>query len=223
MAIVLGTPSVVEISSTETTVVITPLITHTSIPGTTVNFDLSAQTLGAEGEAKFTVTVNSAASEYVSSLVTTWTYPETTLWLSFGSTQTAFILTGTGVTEITIPSQYNLVTVKGVETAVDLAGIMITLSVEGSTNVIVQIPGTTASLEVAGFTKKFTAVTTIIAESGVTKYCGDQILADGVAGSACVMGTTFTIDVPGAFCWENIARTRIIEQPFLLSKTDMSK
>ena len=100
---------------------------------------------------------------------------------------------------------------------------MITLSVEGSTNVIVQIPGTTASLEVSGFTKEFTAVTTIIAESGVTKYCGDQILADGVAGSACVMGTTFTIDVPGAFCWENIARTRIIEQPFLLSKTDMSK
>ena len=223
VTVVLGTPSVVEVSATETTVMITPLNTHTSIPGTTVNFELSAQTLGADAEAKFTVTVNNAAQEYISSLVTTWTYPETTLWLSFGSTQTAFILTGTGVTEITIPSQHTHVTVNGVETAVDLAGITTTLSVEGSTNVIVQIPGTTASLEIPGFTTDFTAVTTTISESGDTKYCSDQTLADGAAGNTCVMGTTFTIDVPGAFCWENIAGTGIIEQLFLLSKTYMSE
>ena len=196
-----GTIYVVEVAAAETTVLITPLDTHTSIPGTTVNFEMAAQTLGDAADAKFTVTVDGAGQEYTSSLVTTWTYPETTLWLSFESTQTAFILTGTGVTEITIPSAHTHVMVNGVETAVDLAGITTTLSVEGSTNVIVQIPGTTASLEVAGFTTEFTAVTTTIAISGETTYCGDQTLEAGNAGSPCVMGTTFTIDVSGAILY----------------------
>ena len=196
-----GTIYAVEVAAAETTVMITPLDTHTSIPGTTVTFEMAAQTLGDAADAKFTVTANGAAQEYTSSLVTTWTYPETTLWLSFESTQTAFILTGTGVTEITIPSAHTHILINDIETAVDLAGITTTLSVEGSTNVIVQIPGTTASLEVPGLTAEFTAITTVITTDGETKYCGDQTLEAGDAGSACVMGTTFTIDVSGAILY----------------------
>ena len=190
----MGTPSVVEVAAAETTVSFEELNTVTSITPGVFTLDLSATTLAADGT--FGLTVNGAEVKATNSFETTFIYPGTTLELSFSSRQVAFQFTGEGSTEITIPGEHTHLTVDGIETAVDIPGITTTLTVTGSTNVIVGVPETVTQMTIPEATYMFSAITDTITEDNGTKYCGDQTLADGAAGSTCVMGTIFTVTLP---------------------------
>ena len=191
---VLGTPSVVEGAAAETTVSFEELNTVTSITPGVFTLDLSATTLAADGT--FGLTVNGAEVTATSNFATTFIYPGTTLELSFSSRQVAFQFTGEGSTEITIPGEHTHLTVDGIETAVDIPGITTTLTVTGSTNVIVGVPETVTQMTIPSVEYVFSAITDTITEDGGSKYCGDQTLAAGDTGSACVMGTIFTVTLP---------------------------
>ena len=191
---ILGTPSVVEVAAAETTVSFEELNTVTSITPGVFTLDLSATTLPADGT--FALTVNGAEVAATNSFETTFIYPGTTLELSFSSRQVAFQFTGEGSTEITNPGEHTHLTVDGIETAVDIPGITTTLTVTGSTNVIVGVPETVTQMTIPSVEYVFSAITDTITEDGGTKYCGDQTLAAGDAGSTCVMGTIFTVTLP---------------------------
>ena len=195
-----GTPSVVEISAVETTVDFTNVITHTSIPGTTVNFELSAATLAAD--SKFTATLDGTQSEFTAPFATTWEVSATTLELSFSARQTAFRFTGAVSTEITLPSQHTHITVDGVETAVDLPGLTTTIVATESTNVILDVPATTTQMTIPEATYLFSAITTTLTKDGSNSYfCDGQPVEAGGDNSPCVVGTTFTFDVSGAILY----------------------
>ena len=189
-----------EISAVETTVEFSDLNTHTSVSAAVFSVDLSAATLD---EGKFTFSIDGTEVAATSSFETTFLYSETTLELSFSARQTAFHFTGAISTEITLPSEHTHVTVDGIETAVDLPGLTTTIEVSESSNVIVNVPATTAQMTIPEATYVFSAVTDSVVKSGEgTYYCGtftDQTVngaADGNTGSPCVVGTIFTVTLP---------------------------
>ena len=188
--------SVVEVPAAETTVSFEAYNTHTSVSAAIFGVDLSVQTLDA---GKFTFSIDGSQVEATNSFATTFSYPGTTLELSFSARQTAFQFIGEGSTEITIPSEHTHVTVDGIETAVDIPGFTTTLTVTGSSNVIVNLPATTAQMTIPEATYVFSAVTdSVVTGEGATKYCGtftDQTV-DGDQNSPCVMGALFTVTLP---------------------------
>ena len=184
-----------EVPAAETTVSFEAYNTHTSVSAAIFSVDLSVQTLDA---GKFTFSIDGSQVEATNSFATTFSYPGTTLELSFSARQTAFQFIGEGSTEITIPSEHTHVTVDGIETAVDIPGFTTTLTVTGSSNVIVNIPATTAQMTIPEATYVFSAITDVVT-GDQTKYCGtftDQTLDNGDTGSPCVMGALFTVTLP---------------------------
>ena len=186
-----------ELSAAETTVSFEAYNTHTTIIPTVITFELSAKRID---KGKFTVTADGITQEYTSSLVTTWTYPSTVLELEFSARQTAFYFTGEGSTIVTIPTEHTHVTVDGIETAVDIPGFTTTLTVTGSSNIIAQIPATTAQMTIPEATYVFSAITDVVTQNGDTYYCGtftdQRTYAGDKNGSPCIVGTTFTVTLP---------------------------
>ena len=198
-AVVSGTPFVVEVPAAETTVSFEAYNTHTSVSAAVFSVDLSVQTLDA---GKFTFSIDGSQVEATNSFATTFSYPGTTLELSFSARQTAFQFIGEGSTEITIPSEHTHVTVDGIETAVDIPGVTTTLTVTGSSNVIVNIPATTAQMTIPEATYVFSAITDVVTQNGDKYYCGtftdQRTYGDGANTKACIVGTTFTVTLPSA-------------------------
>ena len=199
--VVSGTPSVIEIAAAETTLDIYPLFTHTVADATTISVEIGPQALRVGG-SEFTGNLNGALFTEIVPFTTTWTYPGTTLSLSFPSRQTAFIFSGAVSTEITIPPEHTHVTVDGIETAVDLPGFTTTIEVTDSTNVIVQLPEVTTTRKIYPETFEFTVHADIIHGVNGIKFCGTdeaQILTEqwgpGI-GNPCIPGTTFAVTLP---------------------------
>ena len=193
-----GTPSVVEVAGVETTVSFDVLNTHTSVSAAVFSVDLTANTLGDNGE--FTFTVDGSQVDATSSFETTFIYSGTTLELSFSSRQTAFHFTGEGSTEVTIPSIHSHLTVDGIETAVDIPGFTTTIVLTGSSDIIVDVPATTTQMTIPEATYVFSAITDIVTQGeGGTYYCGTNTETTYEAGAdqkTCVMGTIFTVTLP---------------------------
>ena len=161
---------------------------------------MSVQRAGAHS-GQFTFLVNGESVTAHSSFETAWVYPGTTVALSFPARQAAFAFTGEATAEVTISPEHTHLTIDGVETFVNLPGLTTTIGVSEATNVIVDLPAVTASLELSAETCAFTAVTDVQTESGKSYYCGTftgQTLTSGADGSPCVMGTTFTIILPAS-------------------------
>ena len=199
--VVSGTPSAVEVAAAETTVSFEAYNTHTSITPAVFSVYLSAQRIQTAdiNSGRFTFLVNGESVTAHSSFETTWVYPGTTLELSFSSRQTAFQFTGEGYTEITLPSEHTHLTVDGIETAVDIPGFTTTLTVTDSTNVIVNIPATTAQMAIPSVEHVFSVITASASKVDDTYYCGtftDQTLAAADANKPCVVGTIFTVTLP---------------------------
>ena len=172
--------------------------THTTIIPTVITFELSAKRI--DGAGKFTVTADGVTQEYTSSLVTTWTYPSTVLELEFSAGTTAFYFTGEGSTIVTIPTEHTHVTVDGIETAVDIPGFTTTLSVTGSSNVIVDVLATTTQMTIPEATYVFSAITDVVTQDGDKYYCGtftdQRAYGEAANTKACIVGTTFTVTLP---------------------------
>ena len=198
---VLGSPSVVEVEGTCTTVEILPTETHTQVDGTTISVELEAQTLGRES---FEVTGRLNGDFFTKKVpfTTTWTYPGTTLELSFPPRQTTFRFTGTLSKEITIPSEHTHFFIDGIRTPVDLPALTTVITVTDPTNVIVNLTGTTTSMEIDPESFGFTLTSDTIGGDDETRFCGtdhSQIITGQpgpVIGSPCVAGTTFTKTLP---------------------------
>ena len=94
----------------------------TSITPSTIIIEIGEKTTGQANTLTYTVTVNGSDKVEVTgdtAFVTTFTFPETTLSLSFPSRQSAFIFSGAVSTEITLPSEHIHLTVNDIETHVD--------------------------------------------------------------------------------------------------------
>ena len=229
-----GTPSVVEVPAAETTVSFEAYNTHTSVSAAVFSVDLPATTL--DGEGKFTFSIDGTEVAATSSFATTFSYPGTTLELSFSARQTAFHFTGEGSTEVIIPPEHTHVTVDGIETAVDIPGFTTTLAVTGSSNVIVDVPATTVQMTIPEATYVFSAITDVVSKgSDNTYYCGtntDATFEDGANNSPCVMGAIFTVTLPSdasalylhapglttSFALEGITTTFVPEQTITIVK-----
>ena len=199
--VVNGVPTVIEIAAAETTVDFQPLFTHTVADATTISVEIEPQALRLE-DIEFTGKLNGAPFTKIAPFVTTWTYPGTTLSLSFPPRQTAFRFEGAVSTEITIPSEHTHVTVNGIETAVDLPGLTTTLTITDSTNVIVDLPEVTTALEFTAESYVFIVTIDTIDGNDSVRFCGTddaQILTDrrkaGI-GAPCIVGTTFAVTLP---------------------------
>ena len=194
-----------EIPAAETTVEFSEQITGAQITPTTITIEISGTT-GDANTVEFTVSVNGAGEKQTlstgSQFTTEFTFPATTLSLSFASRQTAFRFEGAVSTEITLPSEHTHVTVNGIETAVDLPGLVTTIEVSDSTVVLVELPEATTTLEFTAETYTFTmeAYTistgdTNIGQTQASSYCGTQVM-NSATDSACVMDITTTITLP---------------------------
>ena len=199
-----------EVPAAETTVEFSRYVTNTALVPTTITIEVSG-TVGADANSvEFTMNVNGAAQgdggkmtlNTGSVFTTEFTFPATTLSLSFASRQTAFRFEGAVSTEITLPSEHTHVTVNGIETAVDLPGLVTTIVATDSTNIIIDLPEATTELEFTAETYTFTmeayTISTGDTNSGQddgSSYCGTQT-TDSATGSACVMGITTTITLP---------------------------
>ena len=195
--VVSGTPYVVEVPAAETTMSFEAYNTHTSVSAAVFSVDLPATTLDDAG--KFTFSIDGSQVDATYSFVTTFLYPGTTLELSFSARQTAFHFTGEGSTEVIIPPEHTHVTVDGIETAVDIPGFTTTVAVTGSSNVIVDVPATTAQMTIPEATYVFSAITaTVSKDSGNIYYCGTNTekTLQAADGNTCVMGTIFTVTLP---------------------------
>ena len=199
-----------DIPAAETTVDFSQYITNTAVVPTTIAIEVIGTT-GADGNSvEFTMKVNgedqgsggkmtlSANSQFT----TEFTFPATTLSLSFSARTSAFHFTGAVSTEITLPAEHTHVTVNGVETYVDLPGLTTVVEVSESTNIIVDLPEATTTLEfteeVYTFSMDAYTISTGDAASGQdtgSSYCGTQS-TDGASGSACVMSITTTVTLP---------------------------
>ena len=187
-----------ELAAAVTTVEISPLNTHTTVDGTTVNFELSAQTYNDGGDKKFTATLAGAQTELIAPFATTWEVPGTTLELTFSARTSAFIFYGETTAVLEVPTEHTHVTVNGIETAVDLPGVTTTITATGSTNVIVVVSETADTLVYEGVTVEFTAITTTLSKDASNSYfCEGQPVAAGADDSPCVVGTTITINHSG--------------------------
>ena len=111
--VVSGTPSVVEIGAAETTLDIYPLFVHTAADATTISVEIEPQALRIGGPG-FTGTINGSPFTKIVPFATTWTYPGTTLSLTFSARQAAFVFSNAISTEITLPSEHTHVTINGV-------------------------------------------------------------------------------------------------------------
>ena len=201
-----------EVPAAETVVDFSTYITHTSVAATTLTIEIEGTT-GADSTVEFTMKVNGETQgeggkitlTTDASLTTEWTYPGTTLSLSFAARSSAFRFTGSTTTEITIPSEHTHVTVNGIETAVDLPGLTTVIEVTESTNIIVDLPDVTTTLEVSAETYSLTVMAYTISkgnadsgQDGQSSYCGTQTLDAGDENSPCVMSLTTTITLPSA-------------------------
>lgn len=143
--------------------------------------------------------------------------PESTFELTFLGTKEAFYFTESVTTEVAIAGYHTHVTIGTLETAIEMAGTTTTVTVTGSTAVIVDLPAETTSVILAGQTLVFTAET--IASKGAAyngEACGE--------GSTCYVATTINtviegsqlfLIVPGkteAFTLEGITTTFVPEQ-----------
>ena len=194
-------PSVVEISAVETAVTFTEENAVASITPTSITVVISEGTTTNDQTLTYTVTVNGdeVAVTGETEFVTTFTFPETTLSLSFSERQTAFIFSGEVTTEITIPSEHTHITVNGIETAVDLPGLTTTLTVSDSTNVIVQLPAVSTEVIVTEESYEFTWQTYQVGGQDTDKSsCGPYSLSAAAASTSdyCVPGLTTTIVLP---------------------------
>ena len=138
---------------------------------------------------QFTFLVNGESVTAHSSFETTWVYPGTTVQLSFPARQTAFTFTGEATAEVIISPEHIHVNVDGVETYVNLPGLTTTIGVSEATNVIVDLPAVTTSLEPSAETYAFTADTDVQTVSNKNYYCGifmEQTLIGGASGNPCV-------------------------------------
>ena len=195
-------PPVVEISAVETAVTFTEENAVASITPTSITIEIGEGTTTNDQTLTYTVTINGSDEVAVTGtteFVTTFTFPETTLSLSFSERQTAFIFSGEVTTEITIPSEHTHVTVNGVETAVDLPGLTTTLTVSDSTNVIVQLPAVSTEVTVTEETYEFTWMTYQVGGDETDKSsCGTYTLSQTAASTSdyCVPGLTTTIVLP---------------------------
>ena len=199
--VVSGTPSVVEIGAVETTLDIYPLFTHTMADVTTITIEVEPQALRMGG-SEFTGKLNGTPFTEKIPLTTTWTYPGTTLELSFPARQIEFILSDAVSTEITLPPEHTHVTIDGIETAVDLPGLTTTLIASDSTNIVIDLPAVTTTKEIYPETFEFTVHADLIDGGNGIKFCGTddaQILTEqwgpGIGGP-CVPGTTFAVTIP---------------------------
>ena len=192
-----------EISAVETAVTFTEENAVASITPTSITIEIGETTTDSANGDQFSYTVKVNGGEEVvtgtTNFVTTFTFPETTLSLSFSSRQTAFIFSGEVTTEITIPSEHTHVTVNGVETAVDLPGLTTTLTVSDSTNVIVQLPAVSTEVTVTEETYEFTWMTYQVGGEDADKSsCGPYSLSNtaGATSDYCVPGLTTVIVLP---------------------------
>ena len=192
-----------EVPAAETTVDFTESYAVTSITPTSITVVISETTTGSANGAGFTyeVTINGDETVTVTGtadFVTTFTFPATTLSLSFPSRQSAFIFSGAVSTEITIPSEHTHVTVDGIETAVDLPGFTTTIEVTDTTNVIVQLPEVTTEVTIAEETYAFTWMTYQIGGEDTDKSsCGTYSLSQAAQTSDyCVPGISTVITLP---------------------------
>ena len=196
-------PLVVEVPAAETSVELNEFDTHTQVQATTIAIEYGAASDGA-GAATITMSVNGKTDGGDGNGVinitpgtpytTSWIFDATTLSLSFSSRQTAFVFTGEATTIVTIPTEHTHVTVDGVETAIDLPGLTTTLTVSSASNVIVNLPEVTTTLE-------FTAETytlTVDAYTAEANTCNGVSLDGAASGSACVLGLTTIITLPTA-------------------------
>ena len=199
--VVSGTPSIIEIGAVETTLDIYPLFTHTMADATTISVEIEPQALKVGG-SKFTGKLNGTPFTEKIPFTTAWTYPGTTLELSFPARQIEFILSDAVSTEITLPPEQTHVTIDGIETAVDLPGLTTTLIASDSTNIVIDLPAVTTTKEIYPETFEFTVHADLIDGGNGIKFCGTdnaQILTEqwgpGIGGP-CIPGTTFAVTIP---------------------------
>ena len=203
VTVVSGTSSVVEIPAAETTVDFSQYVTNTAVVPTTITIEVIGTAGDDANSVTFTMSVNGVAQgddgkmtlTTGTPLLTEFTFPATTLSLSFAARTSAFRFEGAVSTEITLPSEHTHVTVNGVETAVDLPGLTTTIEATDSTNIILDLPEVTTTLEFAEEVYTFSMEAYTISSSGGTSYCGTQS-TDGAENSACVMGITTTVVLP---------------------------
>ena len=204
MTVVSGISSVVEIPAAETTVDFSQFVTNTAVSPTTITIEVIGTAGDDANSVTFTMSVNGVAQggdgkmtlNTGTPLLTEFTFPATTLSLSFAARTSAFHFTGAASTEITVPSQHTHVTINGVETAVDLPGLTTLIEVSESTNIIVDLPEVTTTLDFTAETYTFSMEAyTISSSSDGTSYCGTQS-TDGATDSACVMSLTTVVTLP---------------------------
>ena len=194
-------PPVVEISAVETAVTFTEENAVASITPTSITIEIGEGTTASDQTLTYTVTVNNEEVTVTGSteFVTTFTFPATTLSLSFSERQTAFIFSGAVSTENTIPTEHTHVTVDGIETYVNLPGLTTTLTISDSTNVIVQLPAVSTEVIVTEETYEFTWQTYQVGTAETDKSsCGTYSLSNtaGQTSDYCVPGLTTTIVLP---------------------------
>ena len=193
-----------EVAASETTVSFTDEFSVTSITPTSITVVITEGTTGSANSADFTylVTINGDTTETVTGTAnfeTTFTFPETTLALSLPARSTAFIFSGAVSTEITLPSEHTHVTVDGIETAVDLPGLVTTIEVSDSTNVIIQLPEVTTDVTISEETYVFTWQTYQVGSAETDKSsCGPYSLTAeaGQTSDYCVPGISTVITLP---------------------------
>ena len=195
------TPSVVEVAAAETTVDFSDLDTVGCVTPSLYTVVIEEKTTANAETLTYTVTVNSEEVEVTGTTdyVTTFTFDETVLSLSFGSRQTAFKFTDATSVDVTIPPEHTHLTVNGVETAIDLPGVTTVLEVSESTNVILDLPEATTEVTFAAESFEFT-FSTLTVDSGALSMCGTYALTGGNGGASdhCVPGFTTTITLPSA-------------------------
>ena len=210
VTVVSGTSSVVEIPAAETTVDFSQYVTNTAVVPTTITIEVIGTAGDDANSVTFTMSVNGVAQggdgkmtlNTGTPLLTEFTFPATTLSLSFAARTSAFHFTGAVSTEITLPPEHTHVTVDSIETAVDLPGLTTLVEVSESTNIIVDLPEVTTTLEfteeVYTFSMEAYVISTgdtNIGQTQASSYCGTQT-TDGATDSACVMSITTVVTLP---------------------------
>ena len=190
-----------EVAAAETTVNFSDLDTVGSVTPSLYTVVIGEATTTSDQTLTYTVTVNGedVAVTGETEFVTTFTFDETVLSLSFGSRQTAFKFTGATSVDVTIPPEHTHLTVNGVETAIDLPGVTTVLEVSESTNVILDLPEATTEVTFTAESVEFT-FTTLTVGADALSMCGTYSLTggNGSENDHCVPGFTTTITLPSA-------------------------
>ena len=206
MTVVSGISSVVEIPAAETTVDFSQFVTNTAVSPTTITIEVIGTAGDDANSVTFTMSVNGVAQggdgkmtlNTGTPLLTEFTFPATTLSLSFAARTSAFRFEGAVSTEITLPSEHTHVTVNGIETAVDLPGLVTTIEVSDSTVVLVELPEVTTQLEFTAESYVF-SVTIDTIDSQTSSLCGTFNLGEnGNTGDTCLPSISTVITLPSA-------------------------